>query len=75
MEYDEIDLPSALPLANAAQAVEDHALALDLRVTQRSTLAQFPGSIHWHFKRGKETGTLEVTLLNRERRLQLSVRY
>jgi hypothetical protein len=74
MAYEEINLPRAFSLVDAAQAIEDAAAKLDLRVTQRGTLTEHPGSIHWHFKRGRESGTLEATLLNRERRIALSVR-
>lgn len=73
MTLDEIDLPKTYSLADAAQLVEACAEAEGLRIGLRDTLAAFPGSIHWHFKRGRETGTLEATLLNRERRIVLSV--
>lgn len=73
MTLDEIDLPRTLPLSDAAQLIEACAEAEGLRIGSRGTLAQYPGCIHWHFKRGKESGTLEVTLLNRERRILLSV--
>ncbi|MBC8103488.1 MAG: hypothetical protein H7Z41_12995 [Cytophagales bacterium] len=73
MTYDEIILPRTFPLADAARAVEVACEAEGLRVATRGTLADQAGSIHWHYKRGKETGMLEVTLLNRERRILLSV--
>ena len=74
MTYEEIDLPLGFTLARAAQAIEDGATLLGLRVSLRGTLGIHPGCIHWHLKRGKEAGTLEVTLLNPERRIVLSVR-
>ncbi len=73
MTYDEIDLPRSYSLADAARAIEEVCETEGLRVGTRGTLATHPGSIHWHYKKGKETGTLEVTLLNRERRILLSV--
>jgi hypothetical protein len=30
-------------------------------VALRTTLAKFPGCVHWHLKLGREPGTLEVT--------------
>jgi hypothetical protein len=33
-----------------------------LRVTMRGTLRKFPGCVHWHVKRGREAGTLEITV-------------
>jgi len=73
MTYEEIPLPAGLTLAEAARWIEADCAAEDLRVGSRGTLATYPGSIHWHLKRGQEMGTLEVTLLNRERRIHLSV--
>ena len=73
MTYDEIDLPRSYSLADAARAIEEVCDTEGLRVGTRGTLATHPGSIHWHYKKGRETGTLEVTLLNRERRILLSV--
>jgi hypothetical protein len=73
MTYDEIDLPRSLPLADAARAIEEACEAEGLRVGSRGTLAAHPGSINWHFKKDREAGTLEITLLNLERRILLSV--
>jgi hypothetical protein len=42
--------------------MEDIFAAEDLRITLKSTLIKYPGCVHWHLKRGKETGTLEATL-------------
>ena len=44
-----------------------------LGVSMRGTLAKYPGCAHWHLKKGRERGTLEVTLWPSERRLWLSV--
>jgi hypothetical protein len=73
MTLDEFPLRPGTALADAAQAIEEAIIAEGLRVTLRDTLAKYPGCIHWHLKRGKETGTLEITLLNRERRVELAV--
>ena len=32
-----------------------------LRTTLRGTLAQYPGSVHWHLKRVDQPGVLELT--------------
>ena len=69
----DVDLPAEIPLGDAARLVESMAEAEGLRITLRGTLAQHPGSLHWHFKRGREPGTLEVTLLQRERCIRLAV--
>jgi hypothetical protein len=73
MTYDEIDLPRSFPLADAARVIEEACDAEGLRVASRGTLATHPGSIHWHYKKGREAGAMEITLLNRERRILLSV--
>ena len=73
MTYDEIDLPHNVPLTDAAQAIEAVCEAEGLRVASRGPLAGHPGSILWRCKKGREVGTMEITLLNRERRILLSV--
>ena len=70
---DDFDLAPGISLSDAARTIEECAAAETLRVTLRETLSQYPGSLHWHWKRGREIGILEITLLNRERRIQLSV--
>jgi hypothetical protein len=69
----DVDLPAGIPFADVARLVESMAESEGLRITLRGTLAQHPGSLHWHFKRGREPGTLEVTLLQRERCIRLAV--
>ena len=44
-------------------------LGLALKTVQR----EYPGSLHWHWKRGKENGTLEVTHWPPENRLWIYV--
>lgn len=46
---------------------------LGLMIASRSTLAMYPGSVHWHVKKPSHTGTLEITWWPMERRLWLSV--
>ena len=45
----------------------------ELRVTLRGTLAKYPSCMHWHLKRGREAGTLEVTSWPRGRRVWISI--
>jgi hypothetical protein len=73
MTYDEIDLPRNFPLADAARAIEEACETEGLRVASRGTVATHPGSIRWNYKKGREAGAMEITLLNRERRILLSV--
>lgn len=64
----EIPLPSAAPLDRIAQVFDETIEQSGLLVTLRGTLKKFPGSTHWHLKRGRESGTLEVTLWPEQRR-------
>jgi hypothetical protein len=71
-----------VPVAISAQAnlskmeriVEASCAADGLRLTLKTTLAKYPGSVHWHFKSGDRSGTLEITLWSRERRLWFAMR-
>lgn len=44
-----------------------------LLLTMKGTLKSHPGCIHWHFKKGREPGTLELTLWPARRRLWIKV--
>jgi hypothetical protein len=56
------------------ERIIDHAIAdSGLNVTLRATLRKFPGCIHWHVKRGKESGTLEITFWPQERRAWFTI--
>ncbi|GAB4581415.1 MAG: hypothetical protein Fur0022_41620 [Anaerolineales bacterium] len=56
-----------------AQVIETIATDHGLMPTLKGTLQQFPGCIHWHFKRGKEKGVLEITFWPQELRAWISV--
>ena len=73
MTRHDLPLPPAANPAAIADLVERSCLAYGLTLTSRSTLAAYPGCIHWHWKRGRERGTLEVTLWPQEHRLWVSV--
>lgn len=56
-----ITLPGAVDL-DAVETIVDNVCAEEkLNATMKSTLKQYPGCIHWHFKHGKAAGVLEVT--------------
>ena len=54
-------------------AVERSSRGLGLLETMKSTLAKYPGSVHWHFKKPRVSGTLEVTYWPSGNRLWISV--
>ena len=53
--------------------LEDICRREGLGLALKTVLREYPGSMHWHWKRGKENGTLEVTHLPSENRLWISV--
>jgi len=69
----DIQVPVGPHTHSVPEIVEQAVAAEALTVTMRSTLAQYPGSVHWHLKRGKERGTLEVTWWPNRSRLWLKV--
>lgn len=44
-----------------------------LSITLKTTSAKFPGSIHWHLKKGRERGTLEATVWPSQSKLWFSM--
>lgn len=44
-----------------------------LQCTLTTTLKTLPANTHWHFKKGKEKGVLEITLLHDSGDIQLTV--
>jgi hypothetical protein len=70
----EIDVsPGDAPLADVIVAVERVCEADGLSLTLKTTLAQHPESVHWHFKKGRERGVLEVTWAPDRRRLWFKI--
>lgn len=39
----------------------------------KGSLSAYPGSIHWHYKSSGQKGTVEITLLDAERRIWVQV--
>ncbi len=66
-------IPDGIDAAVVERAVERIVPELGLRVSLRGSLASFPGSLHWHLKQGRQSGTLEVTFAPRATCLWLSV--
>lgn len=73
MRTEDVAVPDGADFAGAEGAVERCFGEAGLRVAMKGTLAAHKGCVHWHLKRGKERGTLEVTLWPARRRLWLSV--
>ena len=72
LEY-EVQLPERVVPSEAVVAIEAACVDAGLRCALKGSLRSYPGSDHWHYKRDREPGTLEVTLWPARRRLWLSV--
>ena len=66
------DLP-ARKIARLSEIIDELSAEHGLSIRMKKPLAKFPDSVHWHLKKGRERGTLEVTLLPAEQRLWFSM--
>ena len=72
MRDTDIALPHDID-ADVVDAFDEMIAQSGLTVTLRDSLRAFPGCVHWHLKKGREAGTLELTLWPSERRAWFSV--
>jgi hypothetical protein len=64
--------PNADP--SQVEALVESMVSLErLEMTMKSSLAKHPGSVHWHFRKPEERGTLEITWSPRENKLWASI--
>jgi hypothetical protein len=56
----------------SVEAMEDLCAAMNLTLTMKGSLKSLPENIHWHYKKGKEKGVLEITLMNQSNEVTLS---
>ena len=73
MQEIEIPIPAGSDIALIESTIDHAILHAGLHVTLRSTLNKYRGCIHWHLKKGKKRGTLELTLLPKEERAWFSI--
>jgi hypothetical protein len=69
----EIELHPETDLSSAESIIERSCMLEGLRMTVKRPLTKHSGKIHWHFRKGTESGTLEITLVPEERRIWFSV--
>jgi hypothetical protein len=71
----EVDLriPDSLEVEAVVRIVEQVCASNDLTCSRKGTLVSYPRSIHWHFKRNGDKGTLEITWWESEQRLWFKV--
>jgi hypothetical protein len=60
-------------LARLGDIIDEISAEQGLSIRMKKPVAKFPCSIHWHLKKGRERGTLEVTLLPAQCRLWFSM--
>ena len=69
----EVRIERGTGLKDADRLIERLCAEEGLERTVKRTLQFYPGSMHWHFRRRIEAGTLEVILWPGKRRIWLSV--
>jgi hypothetical protein len=69
----EIPVRSDVEFLLAETVVEAASAAEGLWVARKAAMATYPGSIHWHLRRGNDPGTIEVTVWPAGRRIWLKV--
>ena len=69
----ELQIPGGVETETVIRVVEHVCASNELTYSLKGTLVSFPGSVHWHFKRGGQKGTLEMTWWESEHRLWFKV--
>ena len=68
-----IEIPEKGNTVLLRDVIERVGRAHNLTCTLKGTLAKYPGSLHWHFKKGKQKGMLEITWWGSKNRLWFKV--
>ena len=69
----ELQIPDSVPSEAVIGIVEQVCASHGLTTTRKGTLMSYPQSVHWHYKSGKQKGTLEITWWERQHRLWFKV--
>jgi hypothetical protein len=69
----ELQIPDGVESETVIRVVEQICASNELTGSLKGTLVSYPGSIHWHFKHGKQRGTLEITWWESDQRLWFKV--
>jgi hypothetical protein len=70
----DIKLPRGAEDKDIISAVDAAARELGLTQVSKGSLGLYPGSTHWHYKLGGQTGTLEITFWPKEQRAWFALR-
>ena len=69
----ELQIPESVNADALVRVVEHVCVANDLKCTLKRTLVSYPGCIHWHFRKARQKGTLEITWWESENRLWFKI--
>jgi hypothetical protein len=69
----EFAVPRNADLKGSESLIEQICAERGLTLAMKGSLSAYPGCVHWHFKRQKQKGTLELTLFPRGRRVWAKV--
>ena len=69
----ELQIPADANGDSVVKVVEQVCASNNLICVLNGTLASYPGCIHWHYRQGKQKGTLEITWWKDENRLWFKV--
>ena len=69
----ELQIPADAKSDSVARVVEQICTANNLTCALKGTLASYPGCTHWHFRKDKQKGTLEITWWEDKNRLWFKV--
>jgi len=69
----ELQIPDSVEAEAVLRIVEQVCASNELTCSLKGTLVSYPGSIHRHFKHGKQRGTLEITWWESEQCLWFKV--
>ena len=64
----EVRVSEKAKMAAAEGIIEGACANAQLTCVMKGQTRTHPGAVHWHFKKGKEPGTLEISWWPRERR-------
>jgi hypothetical protein len=73
MKEIEVKIVAIADVSRLEMIVANVASKHNLFVSLKGSLAKYPGCVHWHFKREREKGTLEITFWPFKHRLWLKM--
>ena len=69
----ELQIPANASSEIVIEVVEQSCIENNLHCALKGTLASYPGCVHWHYRKDKQKGTLEITWWEIENRLWFKV--